>query len=135
MPRTMNGGDFAALQQDFDRMAQVAEPAQIQSTLEEAAQPILEQMKQNASSNPSPRTGKLRAALGTGNAGKKGSARISIGVHRKDWSGDEYYPAYVEFGHGGPRPAPPQPFVRPAIDARGDDASPVLIDKVAQALK
>ena len=34
---TMNGGDFAALQQDFERMAQVAEPAQIQSTLEEAA--------------------------------------------------------------------------------------------------
>ena len=40
MPMTMNGGDFAALQQDFERMAQVAEPAQIQSTLEEAAQPI-----------------------------------------------------------------------------------------------
>ena len=34
MPMTMNGGDFAALQQDFERMAQVAEPAQIQSTLE-----------------------------------------------------------------------------------------------------
>ena len=96
MPMTMNGGDFAALQQDFDRMAQVAEPAQIQSTLEEAAQPILEQMRQNASSNPSPRSGKLRGALNTGNAGKKGSASITIGVHRKDWSGDEYYPAYVE---------------------------------------
>ena len=52
MPMTMNGGDYAALQQDFERMAQVAEPAQIQSTLEEAAQPILEQMRQNASSNP-----------------------------------------------------------------------------------
>ena len=129
MPMTMNGSDFAALQQDFERMAQVAEPAQIQSTLEEAAQPILEQMKQNASSNPSPRTGKLRAALGTGNAGKKGSASITIGVHRK------YYPAYVEFGHGGPRPAPPHPFVRPALDEKGEEAMNVLADKVAQALK
>ena len=135
MPLTVNGGDFVALQQDFERMAQVAEPAKIQSTLEEAAQPILEQMKQNASSNPSPRTGKLRAALGTGNAGKKGSASISIGVHRKDWSGDEYYPAYVEFGHGGPRPAPPHPFVRPALDEKGEEAMNVLADKVAQALK
>ena len=135
MPMTMNGGDFAALQQDFERMAQVAEPAQIQGTLEEAAQPILEQMRQNASSNPSPRSGKLRGALNTGNAGKKGGASITIGVHRKDWSGDEYYPAYVEFGHGGPRPAPPHPFVRPAIDERGDEAIQVLIDKVAQVLK
>ena len=92
-------------------------------------------MKQNASSNPSPRTGKLRAALGTGNAGKKGSASITIGVHRKDWSGDEYYPAYVEFGHGGPRPAPPHPFVRPALDEKGEEAMNVLADKVAQALK
>ena len=131
----MTGGDLAALQQDFERMAQVAEPAQIQSRLEEAAQPILEQMRQNASSNPSPRSGKLRGALNTGNAGKKGTASITIGVHRKDWSGDEYYPAYVEFGHGGPRPAPAHPFVRPAIDARADEALNLLCEKVAQALK
>ena len=131
----MTGGDFAALQQDFERMAQVAEPAQIQNTLEEAAQPILDQMRQNASSNPSPRSGKLRGALNTGNAGKGGSASITIGVHRKDWSGDEYYPAYVEFGHGGPRPAPAHPFVRPAIDARADEALNLLCEKVAQALK
>ena len=135
MPMTINGGDFAALQQDFERMAQVAEPAQIRSALEEAAQPILEQMKQNASSNPSPRSGKLRGALNTGNAAKSGSASITIGVHRKDWSGDEYYPAYVEFGHGGPRPAPAHPFVRPAIDAKADEAISVLVEKVAQALK
>ena len=131
----MTGGDFSALQQDFERMAQVAEQGQIQSTLEEAAQPILEQMKQNASSNPSPRSGKLRGALNTGNAGKGGSASITIGIHRKDWSGDEYYPAYVEFGHGGPRPAPPHPFVRPAIDARADEALNLLCEKVAQALQ
>lgn len=131
----MTGGDFASLQQDFERMAQVAEPAQIQNTLEEAAQPILDQMRQNASSNPSPRSGKLRGALNTGNAGKGGSASITIGVHRKDWSGDEYYPAYVEFGHGGPRPAPAHPFVRPAIDARADEALNLLCEKVAQALK
>ena len=135
MPMTMNGGDFSALRQDFERMAQVAEPAQVRSALEEAAQPILEQMKQNASSNPSPRSGKLRGALNTGNAGKGGSASITIGVHRKDWSGDKYYPAYVEFGHGGPRPAPAHPFVRPALDAKADEAISVIVEKVAQALK
>ena len=80
-------------------------------------------------------TVKLRGALNTGNAGKGGSASITIGIHRKDWSGDEYYPAYVEFGHGGPRPAPAHPFVRPAIDAKADEAISVLIEKVAQALK
>ena len=128
----MTGGDFSALQQDFDRMAQVAEPAQVQSALEEAAQPILDQMRQNASNDPTPRSGKLRGAINT-NSSKPGT--VTIGVHRKDWGDDEYYVPYVEFGHAGPRPAPPHPFVRPAIDARADEALNLLCKKVAQALK
>ena len=28
----------------------------------------------------------------------------------------------VEYGHGGPRPAPPHPYLRPALDKNIDDA-------------
>jgi HK97 gp10 family phage protein len=33
-----------------------------------------------------------------------------------------FYPADVEFGHGGPRPAEPHPFMRPAYDTMGPAA-------------
>ena len=128
----MTGGDFSALQQDFERMAQAAEPAQIQNVLEEAAQPILDQMRQNASNDPTPRSGKLRGAIST-NTAKPGT--VTIGIHRKDWGGGEYYAPYTEFGHAGPHPAPPHPFVRPAIDSRADEALNLLCEKIAQALK
>ena len=128
----MTGADFNALQSDFDRMAQAAEPGKVQILLEEAAQPILEQMRQNASSNPSPRSGRLRSAL---NVNASAAGTVTIGIHRKDWGGEEYYAPWVEFGHAGPRPAPPHPFVRPAIDARSDEALSLLCEKIMQALK
>ena len=126
-------GDITHMADKLDTSNEGAPAAR--KILQAAAVPVEDQMKANASHDPQIISGKLRGALNTGNAGKKGGASITIGVHRKDWSGDEYYPAYVEFGHGGPRPAPPHPFVRPAIDERGDEAIQVLIDKVAQALK
>ena len=105
--------------------------------LERAAVPVHDQMKQNASKDPRIITGALHEAINIGSVRKRaqGGKYITIGVHRKDWSEEDYYPAYVEFGHGGPRPAPPHPFVRPAIDARADEALNLLCEKVAQALK
>ena len=42
------GAEFTALAQDFERLAQVVDPARATSIMEEAAQPILERMKANA---------------------------------------------------------------------------------------
>ena len=98
--------------------------------LQKAAQPVLEQMIANASSNPKVRTGKLRNSIKIGNVVKhrRGGYTVSVGVHRKD--GGAAYANPVEFGHGGPHPAPPHPFVRPAFDARVDEA----YEKVKQEL-
>lgn len=64
-------------------------------------------MKANASSDPKIISGKLRGAISTGKVKKHKHTglHITIGVHRKDWDGEDYYPAYVEYGHGGPAPA------------------------------
>ena len=51
---------------------------------------------------------------------------ITIGVHRKDWHEEDYYPAYVEYGHGGPHPAPAHPYIRPAFDTRQDEAFGII---------
>ena len=92
--------------------------------LEAAAQPIHQQMKANATKDPRRRSGDLHDALKVGSVrrSKKRGRHITIGVHRKDWSHEDYYPAFVEYGHGGPAPAPAHPFVRPAFDARANEA-------------
>ena len=118
-----------ALVQDLSVMLTKVESKAI---LEEGAQPLLEQMKQNASSNPKIISGKLHGTLGI-KATEKG---VTVGVHRSAWSGDDfYYPAAVEYGHGGPHPAPPHPFVRPAVDAKGEEALEHIKEQIRQALE
>lgn len=58
------------------------------------------------------------------------NGKATIGVHRKDWSEAEYYPAYVEYGHGGPRPAPPHPYIRPAFDVMAPVAEDIIIEEL-----
>lgn len=86
-----------------------------------AAQPILEQMIQNASTDPHPRSGHLRDSLKIrAGSRKRGTARVTVGVHSGE--AGARYANPVEHGHGGPHPAPPHPFVRPAFDAKAEEA-------------
>ena len=105
--------------------------------LRAAAVPIDAQMKANASRDPKTISGKLRGAISTGNVKKhkRTGLHITIGVHRKDWDDEDYYPAYVEYGHGGPAPAPMHPFVRPAFDVRYPDACEEIKRVLRDALK
>lgn len=100
--------------------------------LETAAQPVLEQMIQNASTDPHPRSGKLRSSLRIKKTSRKRGARVTVGVHRSE--GGAAYAQPVEFGHGGPHPAPPHPFVRPAFDVRADEAYELLKEQLRNAL-
>ena len=100
--------------------------------LPHAAEPILEQAQQNVHS----RSGALSGALKIGPVKKSGTgSKVTIGVHRSDWGGEKYYPAYVEMGHGGPHPAPPHPYIRTAFDARSEEAFDILRSEIAQKLK
>lgn len=105
--------------------------------LQAAAVPIDAQMKANASSDPKIITGKLRGAISTGKVKKhkRTGLHITIGVHRKDWDDEDYYPAYVEYGHGGPGPAPMHPYVRPAFDTRQDEAFGIIRDGLLNELR
>ena len=99
--------------------------------LQNAAQPVLNQMLHNASTDPKRRSGILLRSIKIGRAvrKRKGGYRVTVGVHRKD--GGAEYANPVEFGHGGPHPAPPHPFIRPAFDAKVDEA----YDKVKEQLR
>ena len=106
------------LRNDLQRMNNI----QTDGILENAAKPVLSQMKQNASSDPKRQSGDLYNALSANIKKRKSGSKVTIGVHRKDWKNEEYYPAYVEYGHAGPQPAPAHPFVRPAFDTKKDEA-------------
>ena len=94
----------------------------INEALKAGAVPIEEQMQQNASTDPKIITDTLHSSIHTGKVRQRGERgkQITIGVHHSE-SG-AYYANPVEYGHGGPAPAPPHPFVRPAFDAKKDEA-------------
>lgn len=101
--------------------------------LKGAAQPILEQMIQYAGTDPRPRSGLLRDSLKIrGGTRKRGAARVTVGVHSGE--AGARYANPVEHGHGGPHPAPPHPFVRPAFDAKAEEAYEELKKLLNEAL-
>ena len=113
---------FDDLINDMTNMASALENGPgVKRALEAGAVPIEEQMKRNASSDPKIITGELYGSIRTGNVrgGQRGK-RITIGVHHQDNAARFANP--LEFGHGGPAPAPAHPFARPAFDTRSGDA-------------
>ena len=105
--------------------------AELDAALTAAAAPIYERMLQLAPV----KTGRLKAAIKIDKpkAGTQGRM-VSIGVSQKDFGGDpkDFYPAFVEYGHGGPHPAGAHPYIRPAYEAGKDEAYQILKDKLAK---
>ncbi len=113
---------FDDLENDLLNMANALDngPA-VNRALQAGAAPIEQQMLINASSDPAIITGDLYGSISTDPVRSKGGKKyITTGVHYKTRSA--YYANPVEFGHGGPAPAPAHPFVRPAFDVRQNEA-------------
>ena len=114
---------FTDLQNELLNMAAALDQGPgVNRALKAGAVPIEQQMLHNASTDPKQITGDLHDSIKTGNVRKKrdGGKKITIGVHYKERGA--YYANPVEFGHGGPAPAPAHPFVRPAFDTKSDEA-------------
>ena len=123
---------FGDLQNDLTNMAAEMEfGSGVNRALQAGAKPIEEQMLRNASSNPKIITDALHSSIHTGNVKKRrmGGKGVTIGVHRKEKGA--FYATPVEYGHGGPAPAPAHPFVRPAFDTRVEEA----YDAIKQVLR
>jgi len=113
---------FDDLMNDMVNMAAALDQGPgVNRALEAGAKPIEEQMLHNASTDPAIITGELYGSIRTGNVkGGKQGKRITVGVHHQDDAARFSNP--LEFGHGGPAPAPAHPFVRPAFDVKADEA-------------
>ena len=113
---------FSELQSDLTAMAMSLENGSgVDRALQAGAAPIEQQILANASSDPKIITGALHGSIHTDRVRQRGGGKqISIGVKHSE--AGAYYANPVEFGHGGPAPAPPHPFVRPAFDVRAEEA-------------
>ena len=113
---------FDDLENDLINMANAIENGSgVNRALQAGAVPIQAQMTQNAETDPKIITGALHNSIHTGKVKKRGNRnQITIGVHHSEMGA--YYANPVEYGHGGPAPAPAHPFVRPAFDTRSNEA-------------
>ena len=130
MPLETQG--FGDLKNDLTNMAAEMEfGSGVNRALQAGAKPIEEQMLHNASTNPKIITDALHSSIHTGSVKKRrmGGKGVTVGVHRKEKSA--FYATPVEYGHGGPAPAPAHPFVRPAFDTRVEEA----YDAIKQVLR
>lgn len=126
---------FSDLQNDLLNMAQELDNGpSVNKALQAGAKPIEEQMLINTTVDPQIDTGALHNSIHTDKVKSSGGRKyITTGVHYKEHSA--YYANPVEFGHGGPAPAPAHPFVRPAFDTRQNEAYENMKSVLRDAIK
>ena len=102
--------------------------------LQMGATPVYMKMRENASRDPKPITRTLLNSIKIGNVIKRrrGGWSIQIGVRRGEKGADYANP--LEYGHGGPHPAPAHPFVRPAFDEAKEEAYAKMKEILIQAI-
>lgn len=120
---------FGDLITELNRLAEKAGGPAADKALKAGAKPVFDDMKRQASIDPKIRTGNLHESIKIGRVSKttrrrdyKTMKKITIGSHKKEMGAYAPHAHLVEFGHGGPAPAPPHPFVRPAFDRKEGEA-------------
>lgn len=119
---------FDGFMSDLEKIGQTMDGPIITKALEDGSAPILSKAKSNIRS----RSGDLSKSLKTVISRKGGRAMARIGAQR---GGKGYYATFVEYGHGGPHPAGPHPFLAPAFDAEVENAYGIIKNELAAAIK
>lgn len=130
MPRPLDTAGFVELTDDLMKLAAGLTGASVGEALRAGAEPVLEQAKANIRV----RSGDLVKSLTIGSVKTRrgGGKYITIGAHKG--SPAQEYAGPVEFGHGGPHPAGPHPYLRPAYDAKQDEAYSLIRQSIKQAI-
>ncbi len=122
---------FLELTDDIQRMADQFVDAGgegLDKIIKAGAEVILEQAKVNAPVISGTLKNSLKIVMK-----KKGSrSKARIGVQK---GSDGYYATFVEYGHKGPHPAGPHPFLAPAFDAKQEEAFGIIKQQLADKLR
>ena len=132
--------DFGEVENDLKKMALLLETSGesrvVDAALTKAGEIVHRDILARAKVDPKRITGNLYEAieLGKPRTTARGLRRISTGVFKGKLASTAPHAHLVEFGHGGPAPAPPHPFVRPAFYARADEAFAIIREELARAI-
>lgn len=120
---TITSSGSGAVLTMLDKVAQAPEIA-VQA-LQAGADVLLPEMKEAAPV----RTGEhIRDRLESRKKGGTKNPSVLVGV----WGEPVAY--YVEYGHGGPHPAPPHPYMKPTAEATEDDVVDAIMDVLEREL-
>lgn len=116
----------------YDVMGNAESRHIVGQALQEAAVPIRDKIKENIIAGGHIRTGALIDSISIGKLTglRKNGYRIKVGV-----IGNRAPHAHlVEYGHGGPAPAPEHPFMAPAYESEKQHAADLLAQAIKEAL-
>ena len=125
------------LQRKLQRLPYALQKKIVRPSLRAAARPMLATAKATCPEDE----GKLKKALKL--HAMKSRRRDQFGIvvdtgtrEKLGIPADEtsYYPMSVEFGHGGPHPAPAHPFLRPAFDTNKERAKRIIAREIGQRI-
>lgn len=104
----------------------------VDRALKAAAVPVRDKIIENIDKGGHIWTGRLHNAVSIGRTigVRKSGYRIKIGVI----GNGAPHAHLVEFGHGGPKPAPEHPFMAPAYEATKEEAYGILREQLKAAL-
>ena len=136
MGMKLDGAD--KLIRDLDTLAAEMSEDTLDKALRAGAEVILAEMQKQATIDPKIRKGNLHKALKLGKITdilRTGSHRIELGSYEERYGQIAPHAHLVEYGHGGPAPAPPHPFIRPSFDKKVDEAYDAMADVLEDALR
>ena len=119
---------FLELTDEITKMADAFVGEGLDKIIKAGAEPILAQAKINAPV----KSGTLRDDLKIAMKNKNGVIKARIGVQK---GSKAFYATYVEYGHKGPHPAEPHPYLAPAFDAKKDEAYRIIKNLLEDQLK
>lgn len=80
------------------------------------------------------KSGRLQRAIGNITSKNKEYPNILVGPRARG-KHEGFHGALVEFGHGGPSPAPANPYMRPAFEQTKNGVSEDLANKIAKYIE
>ena len=111
----------------------------VRQALRQALRPMLAAVKQEApvETGQTKRAAKIRAVK----VKKRGTIALEVRIGEGDYKGDQFYAAFVQYGHDIARPrgtvvghVPPNPFMTRAFDRTKDQATREAIRLIAEGV-
>ena len=128
------------LEKQMQRLIGTVSADKVEPVLLDAAKVVAKDAKARA---PKGETGNLKKGIVAKKTRRKGGVSAVLGLNVGEAApaiaAIDYrkapHAALVEFGHGGPHPAPAHPFFRPAWDANREKVTRQIIDDINNLLE